>query len=442
MVQEHRSSNNNGKSSDSTNKIAEEKIQQRLERQAQDQEKLMNSWQPGYQLKNGRFIIVKTLGEGGFGVAYLARDKELKRNVVIKTLNERVQGEPHFGRLKEDFKREAERLSQCRHSNIVVIYDCFDEGLLPCIVMDYIAGETLARRLEGGVLEEEEALHYIRQIGEALKVVHKKELVHRDVKPGNVVIREGTREAVLIDFGISREFYLTRYTAFFSVGYAPPEQYVESAPKDCYTDVYSLAATLYALLTGTTPSSAKDREYQINNDSRDSLIPPQDINERISYRVNKAIMKAMALKPTYRPQSVQEWLDLLTTPILPSTPPTQNPPELTSFIAALTSPLNFIIALAIVSFLGTSLINTGFWLVLISILTSISFLIFKGRDLSNLFYLVVISAIPTLLFFIFVPALRIWKIHNGGMVGLLLTVLASFLGFYLMKFYLDFLQNK
>jgi serine/threonine protein kinase len=442
MVREYPSSNNNGKSSDSTNKIAQPEIQQRLERQAQYQEMIMSCWQPGYQLKNGRFIIVTTLGEGGFGVAYLARDQELKRNVVIKTLNQRVQSEPHFGRLKEDFKREAERLSQCRHSNIVVIYDCFDEGLLPCIVMDYIAGETLAKRLERGVLEEEEALHYIRQIGEALKAVHKKELVHRDVKPGNIVIREGTREAVLIDFGISREFYLTRYTAFFSEGYAPPEQYVESAPKDCYTDVYSLAATLYTLLTRTIPSSARDREYKINHDSRDSLLPPQDINERISYRVNKAIMKAMALKPIYRPQSVQEWLDLLKTPIQPSTPPTPNPPELTSFIAALTSSLNFLIALAIVSFLGTSLINTGFWLVLVTIFSSIYFLIFKGRDMSHLFYLVVISTIPTLVFFLFVPALRTWKIQNGGMVSLLLTVLASFLGFYLMNLYRDFSENK
>lgn len=442
MVQEHTSSNNNGKSSDPTNKIAQEEIQQRLERQALDQEKIMNCWQPGYQLKNGRFIIVKTLGEGGFGVAYLARDQELKRNVVIKTLNERVQGEPHFGTLKEDFKREAERLSQCRHSNIVVIYDCFDEGLLPCIVMDYIPGETLARRLERGILEEEEALHYIRQIGEALKAVHKKELVHRDVKPGNVVIREGTREAVLIDFGISREFYLTRYTAFFSEGYAPPEQYVESAPKDCYTDVYSLAATLYTLLTRTIPSSAKDREYQINHNSRDSLLPPQDINERISYRVNKAIMKAMALKAIYRPQSVQEWLDLLTTPIQPSTPPTPNPPELTSLIAALTSSLNFLIALAIVSLLGTSFINTGFWLILVTIFSSLSFFIFKGRRSDQLISLVVISAIPTVICFIFVPALRTGKIHHGGIVGLLLTVLASFLGFYIMKLYLENRDSK
>ncbi|MBW4594666.1 MAG: serine/threonine protein kinase [Brasilonema angustatum HA4187-MV1] len=167
----------------------------------------MNCWQPGHQLKNGRFIIKQILGQGGFGVAYLASDQKLKRDVVIKTLNERIQCEPNFEKLKEDFKKEAERLSQCRHSNIVVIYDWFDEDQLPCIVMDYIAGETLARRLERGVLKEEEALHYIHQIGEALKVVHTNNLVHRDVKPGNVMIREGTQEAVLIDFGIAREFH-------------------------------------------------------------------------------------------------------------------------------------------------------------------------------------------------------------------------------------------
>jgi serine/threonine protein kinase len=198
MVQEHPSSNNNGKSSESTNKIAQEKIQHKLERQAQDQEKIMSCWQQGYPLQTGRYIIQQTLGEGGFGVVYRARDTQLDRDVVIKTLNRKLQQDEGFEKLQEDLHREAKRLSNFNHRNIVQIYDILHEQGLQCIVMEYIRGETLARRLEQGILEEEEALDYIRQISEALEVVHKNELAHRDVKPGNIVIRDGTREAVLM----------------------------------------------------------------------------------------------------------------------------------------------------------------------------------------------------------------------------------------------------
>ncbi len=315
MQQEPPSDRNNGNSSQPTNRsIPEEKIHPGLAKQVHNQERIMSGWQSGHQLENGRFIIKETLGKGGFGIAYLARDTKIKRDVVIKTLNEKVQCEPTFERFKEDFKREAERLGQCGHPNIVKIHDIFHEGQLPCIVMEYIPGETLARCVERGILKEEDALHYIRQIGAALEVVHKNSLVHRDVKPGNIIIREGTREAVLIDFGIARELHLSRYTAYFSVGYASPEQYIENAPKEPYTDVYALAATLYVLLTREHPEPGRNREHQLNNHSQDPLKPPQEINPTISAQTNQAIIKGMAIKPIYRPQSIKEWLNLLPLP--------------------------------------------------------------------------------------------------------------------------------
>ncbi|KAB8333044.1 serine/threonine protein kinase [Scytonema tolypothrichoides VB-61278] len=273
----------------------------------------MSYWQKDYQLKNGRFIILEILGEGGFGVTYLAKDEELKRYVVIKTLNEKAQREPRVEKLKKDFKTEAERLSQCYHHNIVKIYDIFDQEGLPCIVMEYILGETLADRLKRGV-KQEEALDYIRQIGEALKTVHNRNMVHRDVKPNNIMIQDNTQEAVLIDFGISRELDCTRYTLSYSPGYAPLEQYDEFKPKDSYTDVYSLAATLYTVLTKETPESADDRKKEIKNHNTDPLIPPRQINRTISVQVNQAIMKGMELEPRNRPQTIQEWLHLLPNP--------------------------------------------------------------------------------------------------------------------------------
>jgi serine/threonine protein kinase len=271
----------------------------------------MNSWQHGHQLKNGRFIIQQTLGEGGFGVAYLATDQELKRDVVIKTLNERVQREPNFEKFKQDFKKEAQRLSQCCHPNIVLIYDIFDREQLPCIVMEYIPGETLACRLERGVLKETEALHYIRQIGAALEMVHRKGLVHRDVKPGNIMIRAATQEAVLIDFGIAREFHLNQITIYFSKSYAPLEQYTDE-PKGPYTDVYALAATLYVLLTGNHPVPADHRDRHLKKHGNDPLEPQDLLKNNISTRVINAILIGMKLLAEQRPQSIKEWLDLLT----------------------------------------------------------------------------------------------------------------------------------
>ncbi|MFK0731301.1 MAG: serine/threonine protein kinase [Gloeotrichia echinulata GP01] len=312
MIPDQAEENNHRESTDQTNEISENKIQEALGREMESQEGI---WQRGHQLKNGRYIIQETLGEGGFGIAYRTQDTQLNRDVVIKTLNKNAQNDQYFPKWQEDFYKEAKRLSKCEHPNIVKIYDIFREEGLQCIVMEYIPGETLADRLERGILEEEEALKYIRQIGEALQVVHRNNLVHRDVKPRNIMIRENTREAVLIDFGIAREFSsheLIIHTISFSESYAPLEQYLENEPKGPYTDVYALAATLYVLLTGKTPATAEDRSKNLNINGTDPLQPPQHINKNIRYHVNIAIIKGLTLSPRERPQSIQEWLDLLT----------------------------------------------------------------------------------------------------------------------------------
>ena len=124
------------------------------------------------------------------------------------------------------------------------------------------------------------------------------------------MIRIDKSEAVLIDFGIAREFIpnmIQRHTVYRTPGFAPPEQYESEAPRGEYIDIYALAATLYNLLTAVVPTSADDRRHNIN------LEPPQYFNPNISNRVNQAIMCGMDLESTYRPQSVQEWLDLLGT---------------------------------------------------------------------------------------------------------------------------------
>jgi serine/threonine protein kinase len=177
--------------------------------------------------------------------------------------------------------------------------------------MEYIDGEDLASRIENkGALQEAEALRYIQQIGEALAVVHNNGLLHRDVKPQNIMLRSVKSEAVLIDFGIAREFTpnLTQtHTQMFADGFAPIEQYDKRAKRGAFTDVYALAATLYSLLTAEVPTLAPLRAIGT------LLEPPQQINSSISDRVNQAILKAMEVKPEDRPQSIQDWLALLQT---------------------------------------------------------------------------------------------------------------------------------
>ncbi|MBO3460830.1 serine/threonine protein kinase [Aetokthonos hydrillicola Thurmond2011] len=269
-------------------------------------------WNPGQQLFEGRYVIERKLGEGGIGITYLARNKQRDLR-VIKTLKEEIRNNPDWKpyqtKLKQDFRDEATRLAVCRHPHIVEIETIFDEFNIPCIAMEYVEGEDLGKRLEKkGPLSESEAVLYIQQIGEALTVIHRKGLLHRDIKPSNIMIRKGKLEAVLIDFGIAREFVpnvVQKHTVYRTPGFAPLEQYELEAPRGEYIDVYGLAATLYSLITSRVPTSAYDRAKNI------PLIPPQRLNPKISDKVNQAVIRGMELKSNSRPQSIQQWLELL-----------------------------------------------------------------------------------------------------------------------------------
>ena len=265
------------------------------------------AWNRGQQLQGDRYIIEQVLGESGFALTYLAQDN-MGGRVVMRTLNDAVPAV--VAKFQEDFADLALRLRKCRHPNLVQIYDVFQEGELWCMVREYIEGETLACRAENqGVMLEGEALRYIRQVGSALAVVHKNGLLHLDVQPSNILLRAGKSEPVLIDFGIARKL-TPDLTPTGSNYFAPIEQYEEFAKQGTFTDVYAMAATLYMLLTGTYPPPAPDRQLQSLNLGADPLIPPQQLNQRISDRVNEAIVQGMALEPKNRPRTVAGWLKL------------------------------------------------------------------------------------------------------------------------------------
>ncbi|BBD68345.1 serine/threonine protein kinase [Nostoc commune NIES-4072] len=263
----------------------------------------------GTILQDGKYTLIQEIGRGGFGITFKATHHYLGHEVVMKTINERLRQHPDFAKFERQFQDEARRLATCIHPNIVRVSDFFVEAGLPYMVMEYIPGETLgdAFVLPGIPLPEATAIHYIRQIGAALQVVHNNGLLHRDVKPDNIILREGTQEVVLIDFGIAREFngsVRQTHTGMVSEGYSPIEQYLTQAPRTPATDVYGLAATLYALLTAQVPMPALLRD-------REQMPSPRELQPHLSASVNQAVMRGMAVESRFRPATVAEWLQLL-----------------------------------------------------------------------------------------------------------------------------------
>ncbi|MEC4983258.1 MAG: serine/threonine-protein kinase [Oscillatoria sp. PMC 1068.18] len=283
------------------------------------------TWAKGYKLHRDKYTIESKLGTGRFGVTYRARDKQ-NNYVVIKTLNDNsLQKKPPEDRekLKASFYNEALKLEKCKHRHIVKVREIVTDNDFPCIVMEYIDGNDLAKRAQP-ILPEGEALRYIRQIGQALKEVHKQGLLHRDLKPDNIMRRcqKGKVEAVLIDFGLARECNHPLTEKWQSDGFTPIELYSEKLECGTWTDVYGLAATLYVLLTGKQPENADER---YDKENTKELTPPKQYNRKISDRTNQAILKGMAIKPCDRTQTIDQWLKLLgINPILPFTVPEWN----------------------------------------------------------------------------------------------------------------------
>jgi WD40 repeat protein len=221
-----------------------------------------------------------------------------------------------FSSMKQKFLDEARLLASLNHPGIVKVYDFFEENNTAYMVMEYLRGKSLAKLVEerGGALSEQEAVGYILKVCEALDVVHKAGYLHRDIKPENIIVC-GDGRVVLIDFGAARAFMAGktgRMTVILTPGFAPLEQYAEQAKRGAYTDIYALGATLYYLLTGQVPVSAADRFSGVE------LRGVREINGRVSRQVEEAVMKAMAMRVEERPQSVEEFVKLLTSPSVPS----------------------------------------------------------------------------------------------------------------------------
>ena len=256
----------------------------------------------------GKYLLQEEIGQGIYGVTYKAINQTNNEVVVIKTFKPELSQEAETSRLRRKFLNEAQRLLECSHPNIIPYREFFSEDGVPYIVMDYVAGETLDKVvLPDNPLPENTAIKYIRQVGEALKVVHSKGLLHRDIKPQNLILSEDNQQVILIDFGIAKEFdqkIIQSHTTVVQDSYAPIERYFSKTKPTPATDVYGLAATLYTLVTAQVPIAATVRESF-------SLPSPKNMQPKLSDRVSKVIMLGMALEPEERPDSVEEWLALL-----------------------------------------------------------------------------------------------------------------------------------
>lgn len=242
----------------------------------------MQQLTPNTLLQGGRYKIISTLGQGGFGITYLAIQSGLERKVAIKEffmkeLCERDKSTSHVtlgtegsretvNRFKEKFLKEARNIAKLNHPNIVRIIDVFEENGTAYYVMEYAENGSLADKVKReGYLTEPVATHHILQIAEALDYIHQHKMNHLDVKPANIMINEKD-EAVLIDFGLSKQYdavtggQTSTTPVGISHGYAPMEQYKEGGVQDFSpeTDIYALGATFFKLLTGITPPSATD----------------------------------------------------------------------------------------------------------------------------------------------------------------------------------------
>lgn len=275
------------------------------------------------------YRIEKVLGHGAFGITYLAHDINLDRHVALKEYlpgqfclrksNQEVSplSDEHVDDFRfglERFLFEARTLTQFEHPNLIKVFNVFEANNTAYMVMNYEKGESLKqihRRKKD--FTEEELMSIMLPLMSGLQKIHTKGFVHRDIKPGNIFLRED-RSPVLLDFGSARKTESTNpqtLTNFVSPGYAPIEQYASKSDKQGpWTDIYGLAATIYKLVVGVAPLNAIDRSEAITNDHKDCYIPLVDIvADKYSNSFLSALDHALAFRAQERPQDIKSWVE-------------------------------------------------------------------------------------------------------------------------------------
>ena len=291
----------------------------------QSKRRNLNSLQPGSELH--WYEIREILGQGGFGITYLADDKNLAHEVAIKeympidlaaratdgslqSISQTHQERYEWG--LKSFIEEARTLGLFNHPNIVRVRNVFQSNNTAYMVMDYELGESLQDILNRRkILDEDDIGTVIFPIIDGMKQVHAHGFIHRDIKPANIFIRVDG-DPVLLDFGSARQALSGQQqslTSIFSKGYAPIEQYsTDDEQQGAWTDIYAFGATMYRAIAGVPPSDAINRSSALSLAARDTYVPAVEVGAgRYSTNLLEAIDAAMQFKHQDRPQTISEW---------------------------------------------------------------------------------------------------------------------------------------
>jgi serine/threonine protein kinase len=260
------------------------------------------------------YKITRKLGQGGGGVVYLAEDLRLQRKVVLKFLSEELAGD---GRARRRFLREARLASALEHINICAIYEINEVEGRSFIVMQYAEGQTLKQLISNHPLEPEVSLSIALQIADALQTAHERGIIHRDIKPGNIMVNDGGRVKVL-DFGLAKSIGreagdrdgesldLTQQGALLGTpAYMSPEQ-ARGEPADQRSDIFSFAIVLYEMATGRKPFAGKSQPETLNAVINTPHTPVHSLNQGVPAELSPIIDRALAKDPGQRYQSVDE----------------------------------------------------------------------------------------------------------------------------------------
>ena len=255
-----------------------------------------------------RYEILEKIGEGGMATVYKARCNILKRYVAVKVLREEFTTDEEFIRR---FNTEAQAAASLTHPNIVSIFDVGHEDNVYYIVMELVQGKTLKEIInEDGVLPWKWSVNIVIQVASALETAHKNNIVHRDIKPHNIIITEDGI-AKVTDFGIAKAVSNSTITAFGttigSVHYFSPE-HARGGYTDAKSDIYSLGVVMYEMLTGRVPFDADTPVSIALKHMQEKPVEPMKLNPSIPFAINKIIMKAMEKEPSLRYQNATEML--------------------------------------------------------------------------------------------------------------------------------------
>lgn len=281
----------------------------------------------GTQLKgkNGHYVILEQIARGGMGAIYRAEDLAHERIVAIKeACLDPVACADRRDQIRARLLHEMEVLHRLDHPNIPKMFDLFSSKTNEYLVMEFIQGHTIMRIQQNTLrqkrlLEESRVVGWAIQVLDALDYLHNrpKPIIHRDIKPENLILTTDGR-VMLVDFGLMKQVEeqlgesgpLIR--AVGTVEYAPPEQYAESGARtDARTDIYSLGATLYYLLTGRLPPRSVDRMMPLSISVSKKLPSIRDVNPTVSRRTEQVVSKALELDPGHRYQSARQMRDAI-----------------------------------------------------------------------------------------------------------------------------------